>query len=68
MPLSRSCDAIDIDTGDVSGSAVDKKGVSIERARKGQDMLTFLVWWTSAAIIVGSGVTAWFVHLNFRAH
>jgi hypothetical protein len=40
----------------------------MEQAREGQDMITFLVWWTSAAIIVGSGVTAWFVHLNFRAH
>ena len=31
-------------------------------------MMTFLVWWAGAAILVGSGVTAWFMHLNFRAH
>jgi len=31
-------------------------------------MITFLAWWTSAAIIAGSGITAWFVHLNYRAH
>jgi len=31
-------------------------------------MITFLAWWTSAAIIVGSGVAAWFAHLNYRTH
>ena len=37
--------------------------------QKGADaMIEFLGWWAAASIVVGSGLTAWMVHLNFRAH
>lgn len=66
--MSFSCDAIDTQTHDGWRSAADRELVAPERAREVEDMITFLAWWTSAAIIAGSGVTAWFVHLNYRAH
>jgi len=31
-------------------------------------MISFLGWWAAASIVLGSALTAWVVHLNFRAH
>lgn len=31
-------------------------------------MMTFLVWWTVAAMVLGSAATAWLMHMTFRAH
>lgn len=45
----------------------DRKG-STPPSKKGLEMITFLAWWTSAAIVAGLGLTAWFVKLNYRAH
>ena len=35
---------------------------------KGHAMMSFLAWWAAAAIVAGSAVSAYFMHLTFRAH
>ena len=62
------CDAIDTDMGDMWSWVVYEEVTSELPSKGARTMITFLAWWTSAAIIAGSGAAAWFAHLNYRVH
>lgn len=42
--------------------------LSMSSRRGGTTMITFLTWWTIAAIVAGFGLIAVVVHLNYREH
>lgn|GEM_PF-1539269 len=67
--VRRSCDEVGSKEGFLRGVGGRMRTYQAVPTRKGADaVIEFLAWWAAASIVVGSGLTAWMVHLNFRAH